>query len=84
MGYISDTSSMGNPIAPIMKKYGIELEIGQEVYLKTDPDQKQRIITGICIRKGNISYIMMCETMESWHYAFEITTERDVVKATSS
>ena len=59
-------------------------EFGQEVYLKTDTDQKIRIVTGLCIRpNGCINYEVACGTESKWHYDFEMTTEKDVVKSTT-
>lgn len=34
--------------------------------------------------ESGISYAVTCGTNESWHYAFEMTRERDIIKATSS
>ena len=65
-------------------QYQIEFEIGDSVYLKTDPDQVERLVTGITIRPGGISYALTDVTTESFHYSFEITKQRDIVKATSS
>lgn len=54
--------------------------IGQTVYLKTDPDQAEKIITGINIRQTGLSYELSFGHTSSWHYDFEITEEKDVVK----
>lgn len=49
---------------------------GDHVYLVTDVDQKERIVTGICIRPGGcISYEVTCGMESRWHYDFEISTE---------
>lgn len=65
----------------IDNKYGF----GQEVYLKTDTDQKLRLITGILVRpNGCISYELSCGVDTRWHYDFEVTTERDVLKTTTN
>ena len=61
-----------------------ELYIGQIVYLKTDPVQAERMVTGINIRPDNsVTYCLAFETSETWHYLIEIITERDILKATS-
>lgn len=70
-GYVADVLLVGN-----------EYEIGDSVYLRTDTDQKERIVTAIMIRPGRMAYELTCGTEGSWHYAFEITKERDVLKAT--
>lgn len=57
-----------------------KFDFGQEVFLKTDIDQKMRIVTGICIRpNGWISYELSCGTESRWHNDFEISTEKNVV-----
>lgn len=65
----------------IDNKYDYE----QQVYLKTDVDQKVRIVTGLLIRpNGLISYELSCRTEARWHYDFEISTEKDVLKTTTN
>ena len=63
--------------------YKFEFEIGETVYLKTDIEQHQRIVTGINISENSTLFRIMFVTTESWHYGFELTKERDIVKATS-
>lgn len=60
-----------------------EFNIGDIVYLKTDKDQSERMVTGIMIRPNNIIYCLMCCTSETWHYGMEITKEKDVLKSMS-
>jgi hypothetical protein len=55
-------------------------DIGEYVYLKTDPDQKQRMIRGIFLRRNQISYELICGIEESYHEDFEFTKEKDVLK----
>lgn len=64
--------------------YRIKYSIGQTVYLRTDADQLERLVTGINIRPNGISYALTNGTNESYHYDFEITFDRDIIKATSS
>lgn len=58
-------------------------ELGEIVYLKTDPDQQGRMITQISLRPGHIFYELSCGSNSSWHFEVEFTTERDIIKATS-
>lgn len=59
-------------------------EFGQEVYLKTDVDQKIRLVTGLLVRpNGSMSYELSCGTECRWHYDFEISTVKDVLKTTT-
>lgn len=63
----------------------LEFMIQQTVYLKTDKEQKPRLVTGIQLRPFNsITYGITEGTNETWHYGFEISDERDIVMATSN
>lgn len=65
--------------------YTLEFEIGELVYLKTDIEQIQRIITGINIKPlGAVLYNLACGTDETNHYGIEITRDRDIIMATSN
>lgn len=65
--------------------YKLEFQIEETVYLKTDKEQKPRIVTGMTLRPFNsITYGITESTFESWHYGFEISSERDVIFATSN
>lgn len=53
---------------------------GDIVFLKTDIDQHQRIITGIKpTPAGNIIYSISCGTITSEHYDFELSVEKNVL-----
>jgi hypothetical protein len=58
-----------------------KFELGQMVYLKSDPEQRERIVTQITVG-GNMSirYGLNCGTMETWHYDIELSTEKDQIK----
>lgn len=71
-------------LATVFEKHVLHFDIGDSVYLRTDPEQSERLVTGINVRESGISYAVTCGTNESWHYAFEMTRERDIIKATSS
>lgn len=49
--------------------------IGDIVYLKTDTEQKVRIVTGILIRANIYIYYLSSCTEESSHYDIEISSE---------
>lgn len=51
--------------------------IGEEVYLKTDEEQLVRIITGIQVRDSGLLYALSLSTVETWHYDFEISKEKN-------
>lgn len=58
----------------IITKY----DIGDIVYLKTDPEQLPMIITGITIRENQVtSYHLSYGVEDSWHWDVEISKERN-------
>lgn len=70
-------------LATVFEKHILHFDIGDSVYLKTDPEQAERLVTGISVRQNGITYAISHLTNETWHYDFEITKERDIIKATS-
>lgn len=58
-------------------------EIGDMVYLKTDPDQKVRLCTGWLVDDTSVLYRLQCGTAYDWHYEIEISKEKDVLISTS-
>lgn len=59
-----------------------KFEHKQIVYLKTDEYQKPRIIYSITVYdSGLVGYGLACGVNTSTHYDFEISAERDTVKA---
>lgn len=71
-------------LATVFEKHILHFDIGDSVYLKTDPEQCERLVTCVNIRQNGISYALSHLTNESYHYDFEISKERDIIKATSS
>jgi hypothetical protein len=62
-----------------------EFEIGHTVYLRTDDDQKPRLITAVCCRAGSyMTYELSCGTATSWHNALEMSLEKDVLVTTTN
>lgn len=57
-------------------------EIGQPVYLITDKEQDKRIVTEIRVSEGALLYQVSCGAQSSYHYDFEISSEKDLVNAT--
>lgn len=59
-----------------------KFEIGDIVYLKTDPDQLMRMVFAFRVYKhGEILYDVICGTISSPHYEFEISKEKNFVNA---
>ena len=57
----------------------VEHKIKDIVYLKTDPEQSRRIVTGYLVRECGVTYILACGTNESYHYDYEMSAEVDVL-----
>lgn len=58
----------------------MKLQLGQIVYLITDTEQLDRMVTAICERDNGVQYELSCGSHISWHYRIEISTECDVLK----
>lgn len=50
---------------------------GDIVFLITDDQQLERIVTGWIVRPQGISYYLSCGTVETLHYDFEIGTDKN-------
>jgi len=62
-----------------------EFDFGDIVYLKTDKEQCPRIV--ICIlsyKAGELVYKVVCGTLESNHYPFELSKEINVLIQTTN
>jgi len=57
--------------------------IGDIVFLKTDNDQCERIVTALFITKGEIQYQLSYGSETQYHYDFEISKNKNVLKSTS-
>lgn len=58
----------------------IHFSIGQTVYLKTDPEQKERMVIGIDIRPNGIMYLLSLGDFSSYHFDLEISKDKDLIK----
>lgn len=82
----NETPDDAKPVLPavFLSGHKIDFEIGQTVYLKTDNEQHERMVTGIGLRPNrSVTYCLAFGTTETWHYGIEINDERDIVKATT-
>ena len=61
-----------------------KFNIVDKVYLETDSDQNERVVTGLYIRQTSITYGLSCGTNESWHYDFEIIVQKNVLKTSDN
>lgn len=62
-----------------MRSYIAAFDIGQEVYLKLDPDQRRRFITAVLFKDNCVMYEVSSFDSQRWFYTFEISAEKDVV-----
>lgn len=51
--------------------------IGDTVYLITDDEQCQRLVTAFLVRKNDIMYELSCGAFTSNHLDFEITNTKN-------
>lgn len=54
-----------------------KFSIGQIVFLITDMDQLDRIVTGYIIRPGQTMFYLTQGTNETVHYEMEIATDKN-------
>ena len=66
------------------KVIGNEFEFGDIVYLKTDSEQRQRIVFKMIVYPNEILYELACGTTTSVHYTFEISKEVNVLMQTTN
>lgn len=64
-------------MATVTTKYGF----GDTVYLKTDPEQFPRMVTGFDVKPNGILYLLSFGSGNSYHYDIEISLEKDVLKS---
>lgn len=59
-----------------------QYEIGETVYLKTDPDQIPRIVYCFLVFRNETLYKLACGVTSSDHYDFELSKEKSVLITT--
>lgn len=60
--------------------------IAEEVYLRTDPEQLMRLVTGIGYdaHSKKVLYTLSINMANSMHYEFEMSHERDIMLVTGT
>lgn len=59
----------------------IEFELDSIIYLKTDSEQLERIVTAVTIRTGGyVIYELSNGETCSWHVSSEISITKDILK----
>lgn len=61
-----------------------KFNFGQIVFLKTDEDQKARMVTAFKISESSILYELSCGTECSYNYDFEISKEKNILITSSN
>ena len=59
----------------------LKFNIGDIVYLKTDIEQKERMIVKITITPLGVYYTLACGEDETHHYAIEIDKQKNRLKS---
>lgn len=57
----------------------LEFQIGQVVYLVTDPEQLERMVYSYTINNREVIYNLTQGTTTSGHFNFEISTEKKII-----
>lgn len=62
-------------------RINVEYNIGEIVYLKTDTEQRERMVSSIKVfNDGNILYYLCCGTNETTHFEIEISAKKNILK----
>lgn len=56
-----------------MQLIDTKYNFGDVLYLVTDKDQHERLVTGILLRPSGIQYELSCGACSSWCWEFEIS-----------
>jgi len=59
-----------------MLRINNDFELKQTVFLKTDVEQRPRIVTAINVRIDSLTYELSCGVQSTWHVSFEISEEK--------
>lgn len=54
-------------------------DLGDLVYIKTDVDQRARLVTGITLRPFGMVYELSLSENTSNHFDFEMSSEKDFI-----
>lgn len=65
-------------------KTKILYNVGDLVYLRTDPDQSPRLVIAVLIYEGHTKYGVVRGVEESWHYPIEIAKDRNILMQITS
>lgn len=61
--------------------YNSQYGLGDIVFLKTDPEQLERMIIGVTFKcTGSLTYQLVCGTTDTDHYEIELSPKKDLLK----
>jgi len=63
----------------ISKKIDLDFDLNDIVFLITDTEQLQRIVVGYQVSVIGITYKLAQGVNETWHYACEIATDKNLL-----
>lgn len=63
-----------------MPNYTSKFGIGDDVFLKHDKDQAERMVVQVIFTAGGTRYSLMSGTTQSWHDEIEVSKDKDIVK----
>ena len=58
----------------------LKYKFGDVVYMRTDLEQSEYLVTGMILRPHGILYLISANGMESTQYDFEISSKRNTLK----
>ena len=62
-------------------QFNSQFGLGDIVYLKTDPEQLERMVTEVCFKgSGSVVYNLNVGATESYHYDMELSSKKDLMK----
>lgn len=72
-------SIMNTKILDYLSENQVKYNIGDMVYLKTDTDQRIRIVNAVIFEENGVNYRIVCGTEHYWASAIELSVEKDLV-----
>ena len=65
-------------------KVNFKYDFGDIVYLRTDPDQCQRMVIGCKFQPEGKLFLLGLGNECTWHYEIEISSERNILITTNN
>ena len=55
----------------------VDFQFGDEVYIKTDLEQRLGIVTAVQLRQGSVAYEISRDLVITWVHSFEMSVEKN-------